>query len=749
MRAALALIATRFVIDERALLEFWATAPVQQLLQRGAAGEAETEDDADGVRALAWPAGFAPPRSPAKSAHRAASPQRALREWAWTDAAAGASGGDAQRSTDRVDRDRRAEEEEVRADEAWALMKSYSLLVVKDGESRASLHRLLQLLLRSHQSPRAASVAISSCVWAVLRLWRFEVNDSTTWGEAGALVDHIKALATHAAALGVCRLRVGALLTSAAHYLSVALSHFGEAQEALECALAMIRAELQERRAEGAAAGAEGAAEGAEAEAAATARFDHSASAAAMRRMGQVLRYRGDLDGAAQWLNRALSMERRMNSTSPGLAETLHELGVLRARQGAAESARDLLSEALRIKVGLQRRRDSAGGADGAEATAERDRARDCFGEAATLHQLAIVATLAKPPRFDEATRLLQRVLAKTRTSPAARASSMQQLARIATRRGAVEAAHAWLSEALALHETAYRSKYHVNIAAAHQKLGLAEMAMKPTPRLDSAEIHLNQCLAIRRRLYAADHVEVAAALHSLGRLERERGAEAAAAAHFAAQRAMLGRLFDAEEARLSAAEAARSAAAKSGGRRRGGAAAAAGDGGTRTLAILRKGLVMAIGWQQVLARGRGDRKALRALAKDMQNLERRTSAAESGAGASAARSALAPPPLSDVARAATACRTRVRTGLLDRAADAAALAAMLRHEAAALQRELDSTAQRGGGVCAGSEACALFCARIAQAAEARSKRAAFEACDDLRAELAAALGGRIEDESS
>ena len=398
-------------------------------------------------------------------------------------------------------------------------------------------------------------------------------------------MDHIKTLATHAAALGVCRLRVGELLTSAAHYLSVALSHFGEAQEALESALAMIRAELQERR-------VEGAAEGADADGAAIVCFDHSAAAAAMRRMGQVLRYRGDLDGAAQWLNRALSMERRMDCASPGLAEALHELGVLRARQGAAESAHDLLSEALRIKVGLQRRCESAG-ADGAEASVEHESASDCFGEAATLHQLAVVATLAKPPRFDEAEHLLQRVLAKTRTSPAARASSMQQLARIATRRGAVEAAHAWLSEALALHETAYRSKYHVNIAAAHQKIGLAEMVMKPTPQLDSAEAHLKQCLAIRRRLYAADHVEVAAAIHSLGRLERERGAEAAAAALFAAQRAMLGRLFDAEEARLAAA-------ASSGGLRRAGGTAAAGEGGTRTLATLRKGLVMAIGWQQV-----------------------------------------------------------------------------------------------------------------------------------------------------
>ena len=150
----------------------------------------------------------------------------------------------------------------------------------------------------------------------------------------------------------------------------------------------------------------------------------------------------------------------------------------------------------------------------------------------------------------------------------------------------------------------------------------------------------------------------------------------------------------------------------------------------------------------QVLARGRGDRKALRALAKDMQGLERRVSAAKNGEGASAARSALAPPPLSDVARAATACRTRVRTGLLDRAADAAALAAMLHREAVALHGELEgASAERGGGVCAGSEACALFCTRIAEAAVAQSKRAAFEACDDLRAELAATLGVRIEDE--
>ena len=82
------------------------------------------------------------------------------------------------------------------------------------------------------------------------------------------------------------------------------------------------------------------------------------AAAAAMRRMGQVLRYRGDLDGAASWLDRALAMERRMSADSPGLAETLHELGVLRARRGAVESARTLLEESLRIKVVLKLREE-------------------------------------------------------------------------------------------------------------------------------------------------------------------------------------------------------------------------------------------------------------------------------------------------------------------------------------------------------------------------------------------------------
>jgi hypothetical protein len=66
----------------------------------------------------------------------------------------------------------------------------------------------------------------------------------------------------------------------------------------------------------------------------------------------------------------------------------------------------------------------------------------------------------------------------------------------------------------------------------------------------------------------------------------------------------------------------------------------------------------------------------------------------------------------------------------------------MLCREAAALRLAL-SEAEDGG---AGGDVCARFCASIEAAAAEDSKRAAFEACDALRAELAATLGVRIED---
>lgn len=745
MDDALALVASRFNIDAHELAQFWASAKVQALLPPRSSSSAASSTlapiDVAAARAVdesTWPGGFVPPRTPA---HRHSSPSHAAsgststsgwRDWAWTTEEGEVAEGRA--SSDAIER--RTEEEEVQADEVWALMKAYSLLVVKDGESQASLHRLLQLLLRSNQCPRSASVAIAACVWAVTRLWRFDVNDSATWTQASALLDHVKTLATHASSRGVCRLRVGELLTSAAHYLSVALSHFGEAQDALESALAMIRAELQESksRATAAACGGGGDSCGAvprnvtEVNEGEEEAFDHPAAAAAMRRMGQVLRYRGDLDGAASWLDRALAMERRMSAGSPGLAETLHELGVLRARRGAVESARTLLEESLRIKVVLKLREEEC-------EESEDKRSRDLFNEAATLHQLAVVAALAKPPRFDEAEELLQRVLAMTElTSSAARASSMQQLARIAMRRGAVQTAHTWLTEALTLHETAYRSQFHVNIAAAHQKLGLAEMAMKPVPPLACAEEHLRQCLVIRQRLYAADHVEVATALHSLGRLERARGGrEKEAGALFEQQRAMLERLFDAEERRLLEEER-RS-------RNKG--------FGASTLSLLMKKLTMAIGWQQVLARDCGDRKALRQLGADMQRLEERLSVALSYEERAATKDDEDANPAVVLG---TACRTRVREGLLKMkmakthpppaVGAMGSMRTMLCREAAALRLAL-SEAEDGG---AGGDVCARFCASIEAAAAEDSKRAAFEACDALRAELAATLGVRIED---
>eukprot|EP01048_Picozoa_sp_COSAG05_P003849 COSAG05_NODE_188_length_14697_cov_11.861145_13_plen_117_part_00 len=95
--------------------------------------------------------------------------------------------------------------------------------------------------------------------------------------------------------------------------------------------------------------------------------------------------------------------------------------------------------------------------------------------EAVTLHHLAQVAKASKPPRLDEAESLLQTVLrleSKAGFSRAgARASTMQQLGRVAMRRGQLEAARRWLLDALQLHERAYGSQNHVNVATDHHQV--------------------------------------------------------------------------------------------------------------------------------------------------------------------------------------------------------------------------------------------------------------------------------------
>jgi tetratricopeptide (TPR) repeat protein len=174
------------------------------------------------------------------------------------------------------------------------------------------------------------------------------------------------------------------------------------------------------------------------------------------------------------------------------IAKTLHELGVTRIKQKDPVAANNYLQESLNL---LQRKGghgyvgDSGGIVDGA-------------GTSSTLYQLAVVAVIDKPPRLDDAERLLHEVLAVEGQDGAARSATLQQLGRVASRRGKLELAEKYLVEALAGYQQAYRSKRHVNVASVHQSLGTLYTSKK---EFVLAEKHLLESLDIRTKLCGGD----------------------------------------------------------------------------------------------------------------------------------------------------------------------------------------------------------------------------------------------------
>lgn len=99
----------------------------------------------------------------------------------------------------------------------------------------------MRQVLRGLQSEKQAAESIVRCVWAVQELWCFAPHDSTTWQEAGRLLEHIKAVGRFAAERKVAQAEASMLLREAATYISMALSRFDVAQDVLEQALSMLR----------------------------------------------------------------------------------------------------------------------------------------------------------------------------------------------------------------------------------------------------------------------------------------------------------------------------------------------------------------------------------------------------------------------------------------------------------------------------------------------------------------------------
>ena len=327
-------------------------------------------------------------------------------------------------------------------------------------------------------------------------------------------------------------------------------------------------------------------------------------------------RYCGQLSEAEALLHEALQLW-RVCADENGTASTLHELGVVHLRRAYWTAATELLTQSLEMKRG---RRDVGVGEERAAATRFSE-------EAATLHQLAVAAMSSKPPRLDEAGALLREALTVEAQGPFAlvgRAATLQQLARVAERRGDRKGARAMLQDALELHRQAYGEAVpHVNKAAVLSQL--ASLSLQ-SGDAELAAGYLTEALVMRRQIYGrgSAHMEMALNLGKLGECDRARGDHSGAATNFAAQRAML------ETLALSEAPAAADAATSGQPLQRVIRAVAAGGEAMPPMRLLNH-LQGAIRWQRTIAREAGDAARATELAAEAQQLQHVLMQSEAG----------------------------------------------------------------------------------------------------------------------
>jgi len=431
------------------------------------------------------------------------------------------------------------EDDSDEIDNAWNLLKTYCLLIVRQ-RSKASMHRLLQEVMRNSLSPKERCHSVERCVSALEKLWTFETDDPSTWQDSGMLLEHIKIVASHihdqeGLASLECLLSTANILTSAAVFMTMAFNRFEEAHKVLKNAVQLRRMVL--RRVDKA-----------------VRQYDLDKSmkqnglrdlAVTLRSLGQVLRYRGLHGEAGRILQEAIHIQQRLPGESmlKEQAVTLHELGVLNFKLQRLDDAKELLQESLKIKrnelakqssnntITLKDSKNIMGGV-----TVQRS-------IAATLHQLGVVALNSKPPDYELAQQLFKEALKLERmhhgySSAVRTAATLTQLGKVALRLGKLDSAEKLLKEALQNLTETYKSEVHVNIASVRHQLG---QLFQKRGLYDEAAHQLRQALRVRLKVYGSSpNAEVARNFHEIGRLESKRGDLTAAEGHFTEQRNML-----------------------------------------------------------------------------------------------------------------------------------------------------------------------------------------------------------------
>jgi tetratricopeptide (TPR) repeat protein len=268
------------------------------------------------------------------------------------------------------------------------------------------------------------------------------------------------------------------------------------------------------------------------------------ARAEALHELGRVFRYQGSYVDSERSLLNSLKISHGLNrkdgAVRQGVADTLHELGVLEVKKHSLDSAASFLQQSLDMRRSSDNNRSDAINAA-------------C---AATLHQLAAIHVARKPPSLEKAKTLLQEALGLCRQI-GQRAATLKQLARVTIRQGFLDRAETYLEQALELYLELYGdNKLHINIAAVKFQQGAIALQRE---QLDHAWLNFSECLRIRRHVYAyarpvgstskdknPTHLEVSCVLHELGGVAFAQGRFSQSMEMLQSERIILERLEEA-----------------------------------------------------------------------------------------------------------------------------------------------------------------------------------------------------------
>jgi tetratricopeptide (TPR) repeat protein len=413
------------------------------------------------------------------------------------------------------------------ADSVWNILKSFSMLIVKEG--KGSMHRLLAQALRHSQTEEDYRKHSRICLHAMQSMWTFRADESNTWKDAIQVLDHVKSVVSHVGSCGFDfkedRLRAGRLSIEAGVYSAMALNAFIDAQQSFELAIALFENSKDCHQ-----------------QALKTVRAE------ALHELGRVFRYQGKYDESEESLTEALKIYETFNNsrdpaTMTKIADTLHELGVLEVKKHNLDSATRFLELSLEMRQRM----------DNPEASAAHS--------AATLHQLAAIMVAMKPPHLAKAKYLLQEALGLSRQI-GQRAATMKQLARVTIRQGLLDKAETYLEQALDLYMELYgeNHKNHINIAAVKFQQGALA---RQREQWEQAGLHFSACLVIRRNVYAyakpvgredeenPTHLEVSCVLHEVARIAFAQSYFSQAVATLKAEKVILERLVETDDHHL------------------------------------------------------------------------------------------------------------------------------------------------------------------------------------------------------